>query len=209
MAACKAPRRSYGEKHHEKSFGCDDGIANACRFGGSDCPGADTTEPECSGQTPPSPNAQAQTPPSPNAQVKTPPSPNAQVQTPPSPNAQAQWYSRQGNEIRASKLIGTTVQNDANKSIGKINEVVLGKDGKVAAVVVGVGGFLGMGEREVAMSYESLCLAQDSNGKFRVVFNATKDPLKAAPAWTWSSDDRSKTSGTSSTPSGRPVNPSK
>ena len=53
------------------------------------------------------------------------------------------WYSRQGNEMRASKLIGTTVQNDADESIGKINEVVLGKDGKVAAVVVGVGGFLG------------------------------------------------------------------
>src|SRR6195256_596335 len=71
-------------------------------------------------QTPPSPNAQVQTPPSPNAQVQTPPSPNAQVQTPPSPNAQVQWYSHQANEIRASKLIGTTVQNDANESIGKI-----------------------------------------------------------------------------------------
>src|SRR5205823_1558947 len=76
------------------------------------------------------------------AQVQTPPSPNAQVQTPPSPNAQVQWYSHQGNEIRASKLIGTTVQNDANESIGKINEIILSKEGKVAAAVVGVGGFL-------------------------------------------------------------------
>src|SRR5437016_14072256 len=83
-------------------------------------------------QTPPSPNAQVQTPPSPNAQVQTPPSPNAQVQTPPSPNAQVQWYSHQANEIRTSKLIGTTVQNDANESIGKINEIILSKDGKVA-----------------------------------------------------------------------------
>src|SRR5881275_1758949 len=74
--------------------------------------------------------AQVQTPPSPNAQVQTPPSPNAQVQTPPSPNAQVQWYAHQANEIRASKLIGTTVQNDANESIGKINEVILSKDGK-------------------------------------------------------------------------------
>ena len=77
--------------------------------------------------------------------------------------------------LRASKLIGTTVQNDANESIGKINEVILGKDGKVAAVVVGVGGFLGMGEREVALNYDALRLTQDSNGKFRVVFNATKE----------------------------------
>src|ERR1700693_3170939 len=90
------------------------------------------------------------------AQVQTSPSPNAQVQTPPSPNAQVQWYSHQASEIRASKLIGTTVQNAANESIGTINEVILGKDGKVAAVVVGVGGFLGMGEHEVAMNFDSL-----------------------------------------------------
>jgi sporulation protein YlmC with PRC-barrel domain len=163
-------------------------------------------------QTPPSPNAQVQTPPSPNAQVQTPPSPNAQAQTqtPPSPNAQAQWYGHQSNEIRASKLIGTTVQNDANESIGKINELILSKDGgKVAAVVVGVGGFLGMGEHEVAMNFDSLRLSQDSNGKVLVVFNATKDSLKAAPAWTWTSGDRSNATGTSSTPSSRPMNPSK
>jgi PRC-barrel domain protein len=142
------------------------------------------------------------------AQVQTPPSPNAEVQTPPSANAQVQWYSHQVNEIRASKLIGTTVQNDANESIGKINEVVLSKDGKVAAVVVGVGGFLGMGEHEVAMNFDSLRLSQDSNGKMLIVFNATKDSLKAAPAWTWTSGDRSSTSGTSTVPN-RPMNPSK
>jgi len=153
--------------------------------------------------------AQVQTPPSPNAQVQTPPSPNAQVQTPPSPNAQVQWYSHQANEIRASKLIGTTVQNSANESIGKINEVILSKDGKVAAVVVGVGGFLGMGEHEVAMNFDSLRLSQDENGKTLVLFNATKDALKAAPAWTWTSGDRSSTTGTSMSPSTRPMNPSK
>jgi hypothetical protein len=143
------------------------------------------------------------------AQVQTPPSPNAQVQTPPSPNAQVQWYSHQANEIRASKLIGTTVQNDANESIGKINEIILGKDGKAAAVVVGVGGFLGMGEHEVAMKFDSLRLSQDSNGKLLVVFNATKDSLKAAPAWTWTSGDRSSTTGTGAAPSSKPVMPPK
>src|SRR5436190_10955463 len=160
-------------------------------------------------QTPPSPNAQVPTPPSPNAQVQTPASPNAQAQTPPSPNAQARWYSHQSNEIRANKLIGTTVQNDAKESVGKINEVIISKNGKVAAVVVGVGGFLGMGEHEVAMSFESLRLSQDSNGKLLVLFNATKDSLKAAPAWTWTDGDRSSTTGSSSTPSTKPMNPSK
>jgi sporulation protein YlmC with PRC-barrel domain len=149
--------------------------------------------------------AQVQTPPSPNAQVQTPPSPNAQAQTPPSPNAQMQWYSHQASELRASKLIGTSVKNKANESIGSINEVVLDKDGKVAAVVIGVGGFLGMGEHEVAVNFSSLRLSDDGNGKTLVTVDATKDALKAAPQWTWASGDRAKTTGTSS----KPMNPSK
>jgi sporulation protein YlmC with PRC-barrel domain len=159
-------------------------------------------------QTPPSPNAQVQTPRSPNAQVQTPPSPNAQVQTPPSPNAQMQWYSHQASELRASKLIGTSVKNNANESIGNINDVILGKDGKVAAAVIGVGGFLGIGEHEVAVNFNSLRLSDDGNGKTLVTMDATKDALKAAPQWTWATGDSSKTTGTSSTPT-KPMNPSK
>lgn len=96
-----------------------------------------------------------------------------------------QWYSHQAGEVRASKLIGTTVKNNANESIGEINEVMLDKDGKVAAVVVGVGGFLGMGEREVAVDFNSLKVAQDTNEKTVVTLNTTKDALKSAPAWQW------------------------
>ena len=117
----------------------------------------------------------------------------------PTAGMQPKWYSHQGNEMRASKLIGTTVKNEANESIGSINEVVLGKDGKVAAVVIGVGGFLGMGEREVAVSFESLRIAQDENNRTVVSLNATKDSLKAAPEWKWTGD-RSGTTGNGSTP---------
>ena len=63
--------------------------------------------------------------------------------------------------MRASKLIGTNVTNAANELVGEINDIVLGKDGKVAAVIVGVGGFLGIGEREVALSYGSLRFSKD------------------------------------------------
>jgi hypothetical protein len=102
--------------------------------------------------------------------------------------AQPQWYSHQADEMRASKLIGTNVKNDANETIGSINELVLGKDGKVAAVVIGVGGFLGIGEREVAVDFGSMRLSRDTNGNTVAMLNATKDSLKAAPAWTWASD---------------------
>lgn len=87
--------------------------------------------------------------------------------------------------MRASKLIGTAVVNAANETIGDINEIVLDKSGKVAAVIVGVGGFLGMGEREAAVSFDSLRISQDQNNNTVVTVNATKDQLKGAPEWRW------------------------
>jgi len=133
------------------------------------------------------------------------PSPNpSPLAVNPVPGAQAQWYTEHGNEMRASKLIGAAVVNDANESIGKISEVILGKDGKVAAVVIGVGGFLGIGEHEVAVKFESLRMSLDSNNKTIVSLNATKDSLKAAPEWRWIGD-RSGTTGNSSAPTGQPV----
>src|SRR4051794_18268563 len=57
---------------------------------------------------------------------------------------------------RASKLVGVDVYNEANEKIGDINEVILDKSGKVSNVILGVGGFLGMGEHYVAVSYDKL-----------------------------------------------------
>jgi hypothetical protein len=73
-------------------------------------------------------------------------------------------------------------------------------------VVVGVGGFLGIGEREVALDFKSLKFERDTSATARadsvvVRVNATKDALKAAPAWTW--DERS---GTGSPPGAAPAN---
>jgi hypothetical protein len=116
-------------------------------------------------------------------------------------NASPQWYARQAGELRASKLIGTSVKNAAGETIGDINEVVLGSDGKVAAVVIGVGGFLGIGEREVAVRFDSLQLKRGSDQSTIPVLIATKDSLKAAPEWKWSGQDRSAPTGKGSKPS--------
>ena len=63
--------------------------------------------------------------------------------------------SFQGN-WRASKLVGLSVYNDNNESIGAINDLLTEKDGKIKAVVIGVGGFLGIGEHLVAIPYEKV-----------------------------------------------------
>ncbi|XIA62228.1 PRC-barrel domain-containing protein [Bradyrhizobium sp. TZ2] len=57
---------------------------------------------------------------------------------------------------RASKLMGLDVYNEANEKLGDISELILDKNGKVNAVVIGVGGFLGMGEHDIAVSMDKL-----------------------------------------------------
>jgi hypothetical protein len=54
---------------------------------------------------------------------------------------------------RGSKVTGLTVYNNNNERIGDINELIIGRDGKIDSVVIGVGGFLGMGEHDVAVPF--------------------------------------------------------
>jgi sporulation protein YlmC with PRC-barrel domain len=57
---------------------------------------------------------------------------------------------------RASKLMGLDVYNENNEKLGDVNEIILDKSGKVAAVVIGIGGFLGVGEHDIAVSMDKL-----------------------------------------------------
>ena len=60
------------------------------------------------------------------------------------------------NNWRASKLMGLDVYNEANEKLGDINELILDKNGRVNAVVIEVGGFLGMGEHDIAVTMDKL-----------------------------------------------------
>ena len=57
---------------------------------------------------------------------------------------------------RASKVVGLNVYNDKNESLGAINDLLTDKNGKIVAVVIGVGGFLGVGEHLVAVPFEKV-----------------------------------------------------
>jgi sporulation protein YlmC with PRC-barrel domain len=59
-------------------------------------------------------------------------------------------------EWRASKLVHVDVYNEANEKIGDINEVILDRSGRVANVILGVGGVLGLGEHYVAVAFDKL-----------------------------------------------------
>ena len=86
----------------------------------------------------------------------------------------------------ASQLIGQTVYSgDAQnaESIGKISDLVIADDGSVRAVVIGVGGFLGIGEKNVAVDFGNLQRSLDSNNAERMVLATTKQDLQNAPAF--------------------------
>ena len=68
--------------------------------------------------------------------------------------------SFQGN-WRASKLVGLSVYNEKNESVGSINDMLTDKNGKIVAVVIGVGGFLGVGEHLVAVPFEKVKFATE------------------------------------------------
>jgi len=62
---------------------------------------------------------------------------------------------------RASKLMGLNVYNEANEKLGDVNELLVDKNGKINAVVIGIGGFLGMGEHDIAVSMDKLKFVEE------------------------------------------------
>ena len=88
-----------------------------------------------------------------------------------------------GNVVMASSLIGSTVYSSANENIGDINDVVLAKDGKVLAVIIGVGGFLGLGEKDVAVPMDRLQFVKDESNNVKFTISASKEELEQAAAF--------------------------
>src|ERR1700675_3765221 len=71
------------------------------------------------------------------------------------PPAAASDSSFQG-DWRASKVVGVSVYNDNNESLGSINDLLMDNSGNIKAVVIGVGGFLGVGEHLVAIPFDKI-----------------------------------------------------
>jgi sporulation protein YlmC with PRC-barrel domain len=80
------------------------------------------------------------------------------------------------------------VYDPSDTKIGEISDVLLGKDGKVEAFIVSVGGFLGLGEKDVAVPFSAI-RASEKNGTWYLTMNATKESLKAAHGYKY---DRAK-----------------
>lgn len=126
------------------------------------------------------------------AQTTTAPQPGA----PAAPAATNQTMNQTtSGQWRASKLIGVDVYNNQNEKLGEINELIMSPNGQIAGAVIGVGGFLGMGERNVMVPLNQLKFtnndvaattgaARDGDRKWypeRAVLNTNKDQLTNMP----------------------------
>lgn len=82
---------------------------------------------------------------------------NATTASPPAPATQSSATSTSFNgDWRASKVVGLNVYNEKNENVGSINDLLMDKSGSVKAAVISVGGFLGMGARLVAVSFDKV-----------------------------------------------------
>jgi sporulation protein YlmC with PRC-barrel domain len=101
--------------------------------------------------------------------------------------------SIQTDEIRASKMIGSAVYDVQNRKIGSVSDVVLNKDGKVDAVVIDVGSFLGMGGKDVAVLPSDI--KTDNN---RLTLDRTKEQLQQMA--NYNLENRNTGAGSSTSP---------
>jgi sporulation protein YlmC with PRC-barrel domain len=99
------------------------------------------------------------------------------------------------NDVPAHTMTVTNYYKQAvydpqNNRIGDVDDVLMTPDGRVSALVIGVGGFLGIGEKHVVVPFNAL-KAENKDNKVTLVINSSKDELKAAPGFKY---DRTKTS---------------
>jgi sporulation protein YlmC with PRC-barrel domain len=97
-----------------------------------------------------------------------------------------------------------SVYDPKENKIGTIDDVLIDKQGKITALIVGVGGFLGVGEKDVAVPFQAV-KAEKKNNSWYLTLDETKDSLKTATglkydrtATTWMVDKSDSTTGTSS-----------
>ena len=95
--------------------------------------------------------------------------------------AEAKFSTVSKDEMFSSKLKGLNVYNQKDETVGEITDIAI-KNNQIDALILSVGGFLGVGEHYVAVSPASVSVRHDAkNDKWLASMNTTKEALKAAP----------------------------
>jgi hypothetical protein len=131
------------------------------------------------------PSGPGSAPPSPGMTTPRPASPGmAPGGTPAASTASSAKYFTADHQVRAAKVVGASVYNDQNQSIGSIDDILMSDpDHKAATAVISVGGFLGMGSKLVSVPFDKLTIENDKI----VMPGATKTSLQDMPEYRYTS----------------------
>jgi sporulation protein YlmC with PRC-barrel domain len=155
-------------------------------------PAPDATPPAAT-ETPAAPSGAMETPAAPSA-TETPAEPSATMtdQTMTDKPAGSIEYVTNvaADQLLASDITGMTVVNAGGEELGEINDLVIDQSGKPVVALIGVGGFLGIGEKDVGISFDQLQFAtSEQNEQIARLDDATKETLEAAPAFVYTEGD--------------------
>jgi sporulation protein YlmC with PRC-barrel domain len=109
------------------------------------------------------------------------------------------------DQVSANTYIGQSVYNGKNESIGKVTDLIMQKQGGIVAAIIGVGGFLGIGQKNVAVPINNVTVTQNTpDGTVKLTTSETVATLKAAPEFKTlamqSAEKAPATTGTGMTP---------
>jgi hypothetical protein len=117
------------------------------------------------------------------AQTTTTQKPSATTEVPKTP-VSGQIMTQDSNSLLARDFIGLAVYSPDKTKIGTINDLILSKDGKtVEGFVIGVGGFLGIGEKAVALKMDRLQISNTPEGAVLLTMDTKKEELANAPSF--------------------------
>ena len=128
--------------------------------------------------TPPEPLAQDQAAPPPDDTTQPPPEMVAEEPPAMPPPSDAIISAENATDMRADKLIGTSVYNTEGEKVGAVEDIVFDKDGKIVGVVLKVGGLLGIGGKSVGIKWDEV---QVSPTEELVTIGYRKEQLEVAP----------------------------
>src|SRR5215213_3590544 len=158
----------------------------------------------------PSQSPSQSSPPTAQSPSQSSPSPSASPsQSSPSPSASSSSAQASGkfvteqkpDQMLASKFKGTDVIGTNNEKIGDVSDILMDKEGKALAYIVGVGGFLGIGQKDVALMPTAFqVMPPTDRDNMKLQLSMTKDELKAAPEFKAYNPPRTAAGGTGSAP---------
>jgi sporulation protein YlmC with PRC-barrel domain len=94
-----------------------------------------------------------------------------------------------GYQVRASDLLGIEIENTQEENIGELDDLTISGDDMVLHAVVSVGGFLGIGDKLVAVPYNELQISRNQDDDVVVVYDATKEQLESQPEFKYREGD--------------------